>query len=229
MFLAFQCTTLAVQHVPSLLTQHQSTDSLFLRLLLGYSRIFLLLCIVDGALFVAAAVVFLDRDGTLNVDYGYVTRPDRLVLIQGAAEAVALCQQSGHMVVLVSNQSAIGRGMATVADVEDTNRVLCQMLLAENPAAVIDHILYCPHAPKDACSCRKPKIGLLTAANTFPEYDRERSWVVGDKDSDMEFGRNAGLPLAHCLLVTAAESQMSQDGVSVPDVLAAAQHIASLS
>ena len=151
--------------------------------------------------------VFLDRDGTINVDTGYVTSPDRVELIPGVAKAMGSLARAGFRLVIVSNQSAIGRGKATAEDVEATNQQLISLLAAEDPDAWPDIILYCPHAPDEGCECRKPSVGLVKVAGL--EYDRSKSWVFGDKLSDISFGLNLGLPKEQCILVLTGEGRQS--------------------
>ena len=151
--------------------------------------------------------VFLDRDGTINVDSGYVTSPDRIVLIPGVAEAMGALARAGFRLVIVSNQSAIGRGKATVDDVKATNQQLISLLAAVDPDAWPDLVLYCPHTPDERCECRKPAIGLIKSAGL--EYDHKASWVFGDKLSDIRFGLNLGLPPEQCVLVLTGEGRQS--------------------
>lgn len=151
--------------------------------------------------------VFLDRDGTINVDTGYVTSPDRIELIPGAAQALGALARGGFRLVIVSNQSAVGRGKATAADVDATNQRLIALLAAEDPDAWPDLILYCPHAPDEQCGCRKPKIGLIESAAL--EYEPAVSWMFGDKLSDIKFGLQLGLPLEQCILVLTGEGRQS--------------------
>jgi histidinol-phosphate phosphatase family protein len=145
-------------------------------------------------------IVFLDRDGTINVDFGYVKNPAEVTLLPGVASALSQLRTAGFSLVVVTNQSAIGRGIASVQDVEATNVEVGRQLASEDARAVIDHWLYCPHAPEDACDCRKPKIGLLRSLRGG--YKAGSCWMVGDKWSDIQFGINAGLPPEHCVLLT---------------------------
>ena len=154
------------------------------------------------------ATVFLDRDGTINIDSGYVTTPSQVELIPGAASALGTMARAGFHLVVVSNQSAVGRGMATAADVDATNKQLLSMLGSEDPDAPPELILYCPHRPDDSCRCRKPDTGLVDNAGW--NFDPERSWVFGDKLSDIRFGLNLGLPLAQCVLVLTGEGHKSR-------------------
>ena len=160
-------------------------------------------------------LVLLDRDGTINVDHGYVTQPEQIDLIPGAAEAIGLLKEAGFICVIVSNQSAIGRGMASVTDVERTNRRLEEALLEEHPSAKLDLFLYAPDAPDGASDRRKPRIGMYREVESLYTIDVRNSWMIGDKPSDVEFGINAGLPTKNCLLVLTGEGKKSKS--KLPD------------
>lgn len=153
------------------------------------------------------SIVFLDRDGTINLDSGYVTSPERVKLIPNTADALAKIRQAGFSLVIVTNQSAIGRGMATVADVNATNQEVQRQLLAENPAAIIDQVLFSSSAPGQGDNRRKPGIGLLNELREDINLDPKYSWVVGDKLCDIEFGINASLPVSNCILVLTGEGK----------------------
>ena len=143
------------------------------------------------------STVFLDRDGTLNVDYGYIKSPEQLELIPGVANAIAKLKQAGFAIVIVTNQSAINRGICSAAEVEAVNAALVEQLRIANPAATIDALVYCPHRPDESCDCRKPKAGLVSRI----QFNAASSWVVGDKTSDLHFGRNIGIPAEQLILV----------------------------
>ncbi len=147
------------------------------------------------------SVVFLDRDGTINVDTGYPSDPGALELIPGVGDAIACLDSLGYRIVIVSNQAAIGRGLASEGQVRAFNQALLERLCEANPGAKVEQILYCPHRPDDGCLCRKPQIGMIQQMLDRGDFDAEQSWVVGDKLSDILFGRNAGIPSAHQLLV----------------------------
>lgn len=156
----------------------------------------------------AAKIVFLDRDGTINVDYGYVCSPSKLELIPGTADAIAQICNAGFQVVIVTNQSAIARGYATEEAVIETNNALLAMLLAKNPAAKVAQVIYCPDSPDTASDRRKPKTGMLR--ELLPElqnFSTATSWIVGDKLSDIEFGKNARLQVKHCILVKTGDGE----------------------
>jgi D-glycero-D-manno-heptose 1,7-bisphosphate phosphatase len=136
------------------------------------------------------ATVFLDRDGTINEEVGYLDDPDRLRLIPGAAEAIRLLNNAGILVIVVSNQAGVGRGYFSTATVEAIHRQLVKHLVEHG--ACIDAIYYCPHHPNEGCECRKPKAGMLLQAARKHVIDMRRAFIVGDKVSDLDAGRQVG-------------------------------------
>ena len=140
--------------------------------------------------------LFLDRDGTLNVDHGYVDRPERVDLVPGAAQAVAAARGMGMMVIVVSNQSGVGRGYFGAAAMHRVNDTVRARLQAADAGATLDGLYSCPHAPARAgeagCDCRKPAPGMILRAAREHGIDLTRSWTVGDKPSDVAAGRAAG-------------------------------------
>jgi len=147
--------------------------------------------------------VFLDRDGTVNEEVGYLHKLDELRLIPGAGAAIKRLNEAGLKVVLVTNQSGIARGYFSESQLHDIHVRLEQMLSSEG--ARLDAIYYCPHHPSAGnshytrdCDCRKPGTGLIDRAARDLEIDVRQSFVVGDKWSDVELGQRAG---AHSILV----------------------------
>ncbi|MBI4948845.1 MAG: D-glycero-beta-D-manno-heptose 1,7-bisphosphate 7-phosphatase [Deltaproteobacteria bacterium] len=134
--------------------------------------------------------VFLDRDGTINEDTGYLHKPEELVVINGAAEAIKRLNSASVTVVVVSNQSGVGRGYFTDSDVEAVNDRLVDVIGGDG--ASIDAIYYCNHHPDEDCVCRKPSTGMLKKASAEHGIDLTNSYVVGDKGSDIELAFNAG-------------------------------------
>lgn len=136
--------------------------------------------------------IFIDRDGTINIDKDYLTDPDQLEFIEGSPEAIALANKLGLKVIIISNQSGIARGLMTTEQVERVNARLIQML--ESRGAMVDAVYYCPHHPNngDICTCRKPDVGMLVRAKEEFNLDLAASFVVGDKWSDVKCGENAG-------------------------------------
>jgi D-glycero-D-manno-heptose 1,7-bisphosphate phosphatase len=142
--------------------------------------------------------VFLDRDGTLIQEKGYLKDPAEVVLEEGAAEAVARLNRFGFAVVLVTNQSGIARGYYTEEDVAAVHQRLGALLVAEH--ARLDALYYCPHHPegvveeyRKTCSCRKPAVGLYKRASDALGIELQDSYMIGDKLTDMEAARRLGL------------------------------------
>lgn len=136
--------------------------------------------------------LFLDRDGTINVEKHFIKDPDDLQLIPRAAEAIRKARELGLKVIVVSNQSGVSRGYITEHDVQAVNNRLIELLGLEG--ATIDGIYYCPHSSEESngCECRKPNIGMFLRAHKDHDIDLSRSFMVGDRMSDMEAGRNIG-------------------------------------
>ncbi len=137
-----------------------------------------------------ARAVFLDRDGTLIHDAGYIRDPLQVRLLPGAASGLTRLHQAGFRLVMVSNQSGIGRGMITPAEAEAVHDRLVACL-AEH-GIQLDAAHYCPHLPEEGCACRKPSPALLLSAARELGIDPGRSWMIGDKESDVAAGRQAG-------------------------------------
>lgn len=135
--------------------------------------------------------LFLDRDGTLNVDAGYTHNPYHLVWQPQAREAIAMANQQGCYVFVVTNQSGIGRGFYGEADLLAFHRKMQSEL--DEVDAWIDGIIWCPHLPEVGCNCRKPAAGMLNKLCDFWPILRDRSVMIGDRDSDMAAARSAGI------------------------------------
>ncbi len=135
--------------------------------------------------------VFVDRDGTLNEDHGYVTSPEELVLLPGIPQAMARLTALGVRVLLLTNQSAIGRNLISVNDLAKIHQKLLDLLRPDGGR--IDKIYYCPHHPRDACDCRKPNIAMIQEAAQEFSLDLSHSYLVGDKLSDLEAAYRAGV------------------------------------
>ena len=142
--------------------------------------------------------VFLDRDGTVTEEVGYLTRLDMLKLIRGAGTAIKRLNEAGYKVVLVTNQSGVARGYFPESLVDEAHSLLRRMLMDDG--ALLDGIYYCPHHPTAGkekyaivCGCRKPETGLLDRAAKDLAIDLKQSFMVGDKWSDVELGHRAGM------------------------------------
>jgi D-glycero-D-manno-heptose 1,7-bisphosphate phosphatase len=134
--------------------------------------------------------VFMDRDGTLIHDVGYPKDPGAVHLLPGAATALADLKEQGFLLIVISNQSGIGRGLVTPEQARQVHAEV-ESQLADFKVR-LDGAYYCPHAPEDGCVCRKPSPGLLLRAARDLPIDLSRSFMVGDKISDLEAGRAAG-------------------------------------
>ena len=141
--------------------------------------------------------VFLDRDGTLIEEVHYLRRSDQIHLLEGAAEALRLAQSAGLAAVLITNQSAVGRGFLAESGLREIHQHLNELLEAQDTR--LDGIYYCPHHPeadledyRRVCPCRKPNPGMLLQAARDLHLDPEKSLMVGDTFHDIEAGRRAG-------------------------------------
>ncbi len=167
--------------------------------------------------------VFLDRDGTMARDVSYCSRPEDFELFPSTARAVKRFRELGFKVIVVTNQSGVGRGYfseETLAEIHDKMK----KSLAEE-GAFVDGIYYCPHHPDDNCNCRKPRLGMIVRAAQDHDIDLGQSFVVGDLTFDIGLGKAAG---TQTILVGGSPSDeaiaLEPDAV-VPDLRAAAQWI----
>jgi D-glycero-D-manno-heptose 1,7-bisphosphate phosphatase len=135
--------------------------------------------------------VFIDRDGTLNEQMGYINHISRFVLLPGAAEAIRLLNENRHLAILVSNQSGAARGYFPLDLVEEVHAHMRTLLSKED--AHLDEIFFCPHSPKAGCECRKPGIGLIEKACDVFDIDLSSSYVIGDRTTDIEMAARANL------------------------------------
>ena len=132
--------------------------------------------------------VFLDRDGTIAEEVGYLNHASRFRMFPFVAAAIRRLNEAGLPIVVVTNQSGVGRGYFPESLVHLVNEVMKKEVAAAG--ARIDAIYYCPHTSADHCDCRKPKPGLLQRAALEHSFDLSRSFVVGDRYGDIELARN---------------------------------------
>ena len=171
--------------------------------------------------------VFLDRDGTINTEKDYLYRIDDFEFIQGAVEAIRLLNESGYMVIVVTNQSGIARGYYTEEDLSVLHRYIADQLSCAG--AHVDDWYFCPHHPTgkgvyaQQCSCRKPLPGMLHQAALRHGIDLERSFMIGDKSVDVEAAIAAGCkPILVRTGYGATEETKLSGGVEVYDDLLSA-------
>jgi D-glycero-D-manno-heptose 1,7-bisphosphate phosphatase len=148
--------------------------------------------------------VFMDRDGTISEEVGYVNHPARYRVFPYAAEAVRMLKEAGWLAILVTNQAGVARGYFTEEVLGSVHEILTSEL--ERRGARLDAIYYCAHHPTVGeapyrldCDCRKPKPGLITRAAADFEIDLAQSWMIGDRYSDIELARNAHVNAAFIL------------------------------
>ena len=135
--------------------------------------------------------IFLDRDGVINKDRSdYVKSIHELEIFSNIEECIKRIKEKGFLIIVISNQSAIGRNLTSHAEVQKIHDHIQQYLNKWN--LKIDAFYYCPHNPDDNCNCRKPKPGLLIQAANDYNIDLQNSWMIGDHDRDVQSGLNAG-------------------------------------
>jgi D-glycero-D-manno-heptose 1,7-bisphosphate phosphatase len=172
--------------------------------------------------------VFLDRDGTLIEEKSYITRPEQVQLLPGVGPALARLRASGFACVVVTNQSAIGRGLMNEADLERVHAEMRRQLQADGGA--LDAIYHCPIAPLIADPSiiehpeRKPAPGMLLRAAADLQLDLARSWMVGDQIRDALAGRNAGCR-SSIVVRTGMPLDSALDFLTVEDLAAAVEMI----
>lgn len=170
--------------------------------------------------------VLLDRDGTINEEAGYVLAPDQLRLIHGAAEAIRELRGLGLGIVVLTNQSPVGRGWITEEQLDAIHDRFTTLL--REAGADVDAIEHCPHTPDDGCRCRKPRTGMVERAAARLGFDPADAFVVGDHAGDMALGRSLG---ARTILVRTGHGEQEREAARdladhvVADLLAAASII----
>ena len=167
--------------------------------------------------------VFVDRDGTLIEEVNFLSRVEDLRFFSFTDKAVTTLKNDGYLVIVVTNQSGIGRGLYTEADMHAVHDEIQSRLRSK-----IDAFYFCPHLPDEGCRCRKPGLGMIEDACAAFDIDLSRSWIVGDKDLDVETGLNAGMGTAMVLTGYGQEHAQSVTGkpeLVVENLLEAAERI----
>ena len=164
------------------------------------------------------SAVFLDRDGVVNVGRGYVGTWEQFEFLAGVPEALRELQDAGYLLIVVSNQSGIGRGYYSESDLHTLNQAIAEHL-DSTLGVTLSGFYHCPHHPTEAeggfrqqCDCRKPAPGMIQQAVLDHGIDVKTSLLVGDKDSDIEAGRAAGVARLFKVVDSA------QSGASAPDI-----------
>lgn len=135
--------------------------------------------------------IFLDRDGTLIEEVNFLSRVEDLRLFPFTVDAINLLKEKGFLIIVVTNQSGIGRGIYNEAAMHSIHQQM-QVELAD----AVDAFYFCPHLPCDGCRCRKPGLGMLESAMEDFDIDLQNSWMIGDKKIDVETGQSMGIRTA---------------------------------
>lgn len=142
--------------------------------------------------------LFLDRDGTINVDMtgSYVTKPSEFKLIPGAADALIRAKNSGFKLAIITNQQGIAKGLYSENDLHNIHNRMHELICAEtnNLNFKFDNIQFCPHKSELKCECRKPKTDMLKNSSAILESDLSKSFYIGDKDADLLCAHTFGVP-----------------------------------
>ena len=156
--------------------------------------------------------VFLDRDGTLIEEVNFLSRVEDLRLFPYTPNAVRLLKDNGFLIIVVTNQSGIGRGIFDEASMH----AIHDQIQAEL-SGMIDAFYFCPHIPSDGCRCRKPNIGMIESAMDDFDIDLENSWMIGDKNIDIRAGRRANVQTGLVLTGYGRRHQMILE--QLPDIV----------
>lgn len=135
--------------------------------------------------------IFLDRDGVINKEKNFVFKTSDFEFIDGVFDACSKFEELGYQIIVITNQSGIARGLFSIKDY----KILTKWMMArfkENNISILD-IFHCPHGPKSTCECRKPKPGMLIQAKQKYNIDMANSWMIGDKETDIEAANLAGI------------------------------------
>jgi D-glycero-D-manno-heptose 1,7-bisphosphate phosphatase len=163
--------------------------------------------------YMGTPAIFLDRDGTIVEEVNYLHRPEQMRLFAHTATALRSLRDAGYLLVVVTNQSGIGRGIYTENDMRRVHKAIQHEL-----GDMIDGFYHCPHLPCDGCDCRKPGLKMIRDAERDLNIDLKRSWIVGDKKIDVETGKAAEMRTA---LVLTGYGRSHKDALKEhPDVIA---------
>ena len=140
--------------------------------------------------------LFLDRDGVINIDYGHVHSVENFDFIEGIFDLCRIAQQKGYLIIVITNQAGIGKGLYSENDFLELNQWMIKQFMING--IIVSKTYYCPHKPEENCSCRKPNPGMLLKAIEEFKINPFDSILIGDKKSDIEAGQNANI--GNCIL-----------------------------
>lgn len=172
-------------------------------------------------------VAFLDRDGAINIDHGYVHSVDQWEFVPGAIEGMKMLQEAGYLLAVVTNQSGIAQGLYKEEEMHQLHAFMQDKL--KKAGVHIAAVAFCPHNRDSTCDCRKPQAGMTKQIESvIGEIDYANSWTVGDKMADVGFGKNAG---THTALIKSRywkeeDKHQHKPDIIVDSLLDAAQKIA---
>ena len=139
----------------------------------------------------ATKTIFLDRDGVINKEKNYLYKIESFEFINGVFYACQYLESLNYKIIITTNQSGISRGYYTESDFQKLTKWMLGQF-NNNNIDILD-VIHCPHLPSDFCDCRKPKPGMLLSAKTKHNIDMENSWMIGDKENDIQAAHNAGI------------------------------------
>ena len=139
----------------------------------------------------AIKTIFLDRDGVINKEVNYLYKIDDFEFIDGIFDACLHFQSLSYKIIIITNQSGISRGYYTESDYQKVTQWMLDQFKHKN-INILD-IFHCPHGPNSTCSCRKPKPGMFLKAKAKHNTDMEKSWIIGDKERDIQAAKSAGI------------------------------------
>ncbi|HEY2867709.1 MAG TPA: HAD family hydrolase [Pyrinomonadaceae bacterium] len=161
----------------------------------------------------ARPAIFVDRDGTLIEDEDFLADPSKMRVYDFTREALELFRDRGFLIIVITNQSGVARGLLSESDIQSVHAALNSSL-----SGMIDAYYFCPHGPNGGCRCRKPALGMIEDALCDRPIDIANSWVVGDKKIDIETGFNGGMSTA--LVLTGYGERHLRELDRMPDVVA---------
>ena len=162
--------------------------------------------------------IFLDRDGVINKEVGYLSSPDKFDFIDGTIEALKTLKQKGFLLIIITNQAGIARGYYSVENLSNIHKKMNDILQQND--IILDGIYYCPHHPDftGSCDCRKPKPGMMFKAKDKFNIDMKNSFMVGDTLNDIKTGLNANCKTVLVLTGYGAEEQKKIGNIK-PDLI----------
>ena len=162
--------------------------------------------------------LFLDRDGIINVDHGYVSTINDFEFSKGIFALLEYFRDAGYLLFVITNQSGIGRGYYTESDFHTLTTWMVEAFASKG--ITIERVFYCPHTPDAKCRCRKPDIGMIEEALLEYPLDLKHSWMIGDKISDITLAANAGIGNT----IYVGDRSLSQATLSFASVSACARY-----